>query len=91
MKVEINENWEEADLPVIINMNFTDVREAVEFWPQGAEEATANLTLSNGDASTWNTGDNDVFNITETREFEFVINGKGMTKGEDKDLLIKGI
>ena len=31
MKLELSENWETTDYTVLFNMNFTDVREAVNF------------------------------------------------------------
>ena len=90
MKAQISRNWEETDLPIVINMNFTDQREAVEFRHAGAPLVNQNLTLQEGTADTWATGDNNVWNHTDVREFEFAITGDKVSAFEE-DLEITGI
>ena len=55
-------------------MNFTDVREKVEVTTGGEE--ILNQTLVNKTEEEWLTGDNVVYNDTETREIHLIINGK---------------
>ena len=58
-------------------MNFTETREVLNFTTQfGSGDLIANGTLTSIAEADWQTGDNIVYNDTETREFEFVINGK---------------
>jgi hypothetical protein len=64
-------------------MNFTETREVLNFTTQfGAGDLIANGTLTSIGESDWQTGDNIVYNDTETREFEFVVNGKNTSRSE---------
>jgi hypothetical protein len=88
MKFEVNENWETTDHNVLINMNFTETREVMNVTTgYGSGDLIANATLTSKASSDWQTGDNICYNDTETREFEFVINGKNSSKSE---ITIKG-
>lgn len=89
MKMEVSERWEESDRDILFNMNFTETREAINFTSSyGSGDQIMNKTL--WDHTSWEreTGDNIVFNDTETREFEFVVNGKNPAKNE---ILMEGL
>ena len=77
MLMEVSERWEPTDLNTFFNMNFTETREAVNFTTQyGAGVQILNETLINKKSSELETGDNWVLNDTETREINFVVNGR---------------
>ena len=62
-------------------MNFTETREVLNFTTQfGSGDLIANGTLTSIAEADRQTGDNIVYNDTETREFEFVINGKNTAR-----------
>jgi hypothetical protein len=83
MKFEVSENWESTDHKIMINMNFTETREVMNVTTNyGSGDLIANATLTTKAESDWQTGDNICYNDTETREFEFVINGKNSSKNE---------
>jgi hypothetical protein len=92
MKVEVSERWEEDDNSVRFSMNFTDVREAINFTTDyGNGQQLLNETLTKNLAHDYLSGFNIVYNDTETREFDFVINGRTdpAFTGEKK-ILIEG-
>ena len=64
----------------MINMNFTETREAINFTSSFTGEQIMNKTLWEKTSSEYETGDNIVFNDTETREFDFLVNGKNPEK-----------
>jgi hypothetical protein len=72
-------------------MNFTDVREAVNFtYNYGSGERIENGTYELATSSAdYALGDNVLYNETEVREFTFVVNYKNETRG--KRLLIEGL
>ena len=91
MKIEVSDQWETDDSNVYINMNFTETREAVNFTTNyGGSNSVQimNGTLYDKMTDELVTGDNIVFNDTETREFEFVINGKN---SENQNILMEGL
>lgn len=59
-------------------MNFTETREAINFTSSGKQ--LHNTTLWEKMTTELESGDNIVFNDTETREFEFVLNGRNSAK-----------
>ena len=83
MKMMVSENWVPTDQNVLINMNFTEQREVMNVTTNyGAGDLIANATLTSKAEADWQTGDNIVWNDTETRQFEFVVNGKNASKTE---------
>ena len=77
MQFEVSERWEENDLNTFFSLNFTDVREAVNFTTQyGAGYQIMNETLIEKRTTEIETGDNWVRNDTDTREILFVVNGR---------------
>jgi hypothetical protein len=82
--VELSDNWEPQDDSVIINMNFTDVREAINFTTDyGKGEQIPNKTYGNKKRGKHALGDNIVFNDTKKREFKFVLNYKDEDRGKN--------
>lgn len=60
--------------------NFTDVRVAINVTTKyGAGDIIANKSYLNKLESEFVTGDNVIYNQTEVREFNFVVNGKNST------------
>ena len=83
MKMMVSENWVATDHNVLINMNFTEQREVLNVTTNyGAGDLIANATLTSKAEADWQTADNIVWNDTETRQFEFVVNGKNASKTE---------
>lgn len=80
----------ETDEPIYINMNFTNAREQVRFTADygGQNIVVANETLTQKYGADHSLGDNIVYNETDIREFEFVVNYWNETLG--RDLLIEG-
>ena len=71
-------------------MNFTDVREAVNFTTNyGSGDQILNTTYLTTDPSEYALGDNIVYNDTDTREFTFVINNRLEDRG--KQLRVEGL
>jgi hypothetical protein len=69
-------------LPVYFNLNFTETREAVNFTTQygnGVQIMNETLGIDNLELES---GDNLILNETETREINFVVNGKNPDKAE---------
>jgi hypothetical protein len=83
MSVQLSENWETTDDQIVFNMNFTDVREAVNFTTSGTQ--VMNDTIISGDNFL---GYNLVRNDTETRDITFVVNYHDESAG--RNLLITG-
>ena len=85
---DLSEKWEPTDKNMLINMNFTETREAINVTMRtGAKtqsmEGTINeLYVQNfiNAPETMETGDNYLMNDTDIREFEFAINGKNPEK-----------
>ena len=89
MHIEVSERWEETDKDVFFNMNFTETREAINFTTSyGNGDQIHNKTLWENSSLLRESGDNIVLNDTETRELEFVINGKNPEKNE---ILMEGL
>lgn len=78
MQFDLSSRWTTADKGLYFVHNFTDVRAKVDFITGG--DTIANETLTQKANSLWETGDNIVYNDTETREMHFVINGKNQTR-----------
>lgn len=84
LKFEMSEHWTENDGNIIINMNFTDVREAVNFTTNyGKGVQIENTTLITKQAANLLLADNIVYNDTDTREFTFVVNYKDPSRGKE--------
>jgi len=65
-------------------MNFTNVREEVRFTTEyGDGIIIANETLTNKIAADLSLADNIVYNVTEEREFEFIVNYKDPSLGNE--------
>ena len=85
---DLSERWEPTDKNMMINMNYTETREAINVTMRtGAKsqimEGTINeLYVQNfiNAPDTLETGDNYLMNDTDVREFEFAINGKNPEK-----------
>ena len=75
MYLQASERWETDDEPIFMVFNFTESREAVNFTSSGNSQ-NMNETLINKLTQDLVTGDNWVKNDTDTRTFEFIINGK---------------
>lgn len=91
MRMEVSDQWEIDDLNVYFNMNFTETREAINFttnYKGSNHEQLMNETLYQKLTADLETGDNIVFNDTETREFQFVVNGKNADK---RKILLEGL
>ena len=70
-------------------MNFTETREAVNITTNyGSGEQIMNYTMITKMTADLETGDNAIFNDTETREINFVVNGKNPDKNE---ILFEGL
>ena len=81
MKFEASERWLDTDLNTYFNLNFTDRREAIEFTDlYGSQEVIAEGGLETIAAELLETGDNALYNETEVRQLEFVVNGKNPDK-----------
>jgi hypothetical protein len=85
MRVELSDAWETTDYNVLVNMNFTDVREAVNFTV--ATGQIEDKTYINKPPTDYALGDNWVQNATEIREFDFVINYADEDRGRDMTIL----
>ena len=79
MDMWIGATWLDTDLNTYFMTNFTDVRASVNITTAGGE-LIANETLIQKSESEHLMGDNVVYNQTEVREFEFVINGKDKSR-----------
>lgn len=87
--MEVSERWEPTDSNIFINMNFTETREAVNITTHyGAGEQIMNKTLIEKSTTALETGDNWILNDTETREINFVVNGKNPDKN---NILFEGL
>jgi len=88
MKIEMSEKWESTDKDIRLVFNFTEKREAVNITTKyGGKDSVqiANNTLTT--LNTWKTGDYQLRNQTDFKEFEVVFNGKDKTRD---NLLIRG-
>lgn len=79
MQIEVSERYLEADEPVYFVHNFTDVRAEYDVrfndgW-NDAEELVANDTIGRIPQD-WVNGANVLYNMTDTREFHFIVSGK---------------
>jgi len=80
MKIEVSERWAESDLNMNLVFNFTWALEAVNVTTgYGSGVLIANNTLGTKAPETWVTGDMQMRNSTERREFEIAFNGKDPT------------
>ena len=70
-------------------MNFTDVREAVNFTITDTDTQIMNTTLTITPVDELALADNIVYNDTETREIDFVVNYKDTSRG--RDVVIEGL
>lgn len=77
--------WEESDKNVHLVSPFVEVRAAIEFTPNKSG-LQANNTLKTTPESEWIMGTNVVYNATENRTMEFIVNAKD----ESDSLFIKG-
>lgn len=90
MKMELSELWAETDQRVTINMNFTDVREAINFTTDyGDGFQVMNESLTTTLSSNLALADNIVYNKTETREVTFVVDYSDPSRG--KEILMEGL
>ena len=78
LQLDLSARWKSTDKDVYLMMNFTDVREAVVVISGG--DVLENMTLVNKTYSNWQTGDNVIYNDTETREIHLLINGKNSSR-----------
>jgi len=81
MKIEVSEMWDTNDKDIRMIWNHTEKREAVNITSHygGADTILVNNnTLTT--LSTWSSGDFQMRNATEVREFEILINGKDATR-----------
>lgn len=77
MRFSPSERWEENDLNTFFNLNFTDTREAVNFTTEfGEGYQIFNESMIDQPTTMIQTGDNWILNDTETREINFVVNGR---------------
>ena len=72
----------------MFNMNFTETREAINFTSINTGHQIMNKTYLDKTFTELETGDNIVYNDTETREFDFIVNGKNPDKNE---ILMEGL
>lgn len=88
MRVYISPLWQQDEQNVHIMTNFTDVRVAMNITTNGGRgDLIANETYLKAEEDLVS-GDNVVYNQTEVREFNFVLNGKNLT--DRSDLKIEG-
>jgi len=80
MSVTPSNRWVTSDKNVHIMTNFTDVRVAINVTTKyGAGDIVANTSYLNKLEEELVAGDNVIYNQTEVRQFNFVVNGKNMT------------
>jgi hypothetical protein len=87
MRVETKTPWEETDLNLYMMTNFTDIRASINMTESTTGTLIANETYLLSDADLVN-GDNIIYNQTEVREFNFVLNGKN--PAERSSLIMTG-
>ena len=84
MKIEVSEMWETTDQNVNLVFNFTESREAINIttnYGSGADSVLIeNNTLSSLQEADWKSGDFQMRNSTDIKEFEIVINGKDTSR-----------
>ncbi|CDW80878.1 ipt tig domain containing protein [Stylonychia lemnae] len=85
MQIDLSNRWTTSDKDIYFMYNFTDVRAKVEFI--SGESIQNNATLLNKVQNMLQTGDNVVYNDSETREIHTIFNGRNLTK---KSLVMKG-
>jgi hypothetical protein len=93
LTVVLSEKWEETDKALWLVHNYTDVRSNITLYDKSANITYENNTISGTDLSlpdTFTTGQNVHYEDNNTREFHFVINGKGLN-GNEKVLNLAGI
>lgn len=78
MQFELSKKWIPNDKSIYFVHNFTDVREGVDVETGG--EKIENTTLTKKQKPQWASGDNVIYNDTETREMHFVVNGKNQSR-----------
>jgi hypothetical protein len=82
MNLQLSPRWLPTDKGINLVMNFTDIRAKVEMIT--GNDIIENATLTSKTASQLQTGDNIVYNDTETREIHLHINGKNKTRSSLK-------
>jgi len=85
MQVGLSERWAETDKSIYFVHNFTDVRHEYDVTVNGLKKDSANFkndTIDLLKPSEWQLGNNVLYNMTEVREFHFVVNGKQPEKGK---------
>ena len=85
MDFELSERWEENDKPILINLNFTDSREAINvtkalFDQAQTPEGTINDNYLYGFTGAPNLETGDNYLIPAKKEFEFAVNGVNSEK-----------
>ena len=78
MRLTMSSRWTFDDLPINLMFNFTDVRAAV--YMDTGNDVIANDTLNTVANGLQQTGDNVVYNDTDTREIWLLINGQNYTR-----------
>lgn len=81
LKIEVSERWETTDKDIRMVFNFTEKTEAVNIttnYGGAGSIQIENNTLATGTKS----GDYQLRNATEVREFEILINGKDTTRSK---------
>ena len=89
MNVHLRRSWEEEDEHIQISMNFTDIREKVEFnsmyspWTYEYGYTSPNQSLTENIGVNRGLGDNIVYNETDFREMDFIVNLNKPERGHD--------
>lgn len=83
MKFGISDQWSPQDKNVFLMTNFTRVREAINVLDLNGQQIK-NRTLIEKEEKDLVNGDNVVYNQTEVREFQWVVNGKDL---QDRSML----
>jgi hypothetical protein len=78
MLLELSPKWQPSDKGINMVMNFTDIRAKVEVITGG--DFIENTTLTTKAANQLQTGDNIIYNDTESRQIHLHINGKNKTR-----------
>jgi hypothetical protein len=78
MLLDLSPRWSPSDKGINLVMNFTDIRAKVEVITGG--DYIENTTLTTKSSNQLQTGDNIIYNDTETRQIHLHINGKNKTR-----------
>jgi len=85
MSVGLSERWAETDKSIYFVHNFTDVRVQYDSTVRGkANDDTKNDTIG-AFSKDWKLGNNVLYNMTDVREYHFIVNGKQPEEGKYHD------